>query len=73
MSLSSRSRHRFDRLRQDECLTSPSHADERKDTSPEMQENFEPMLMKSSGIERMKMGMSIFDTARASGEVIAGT
>ncbi len=38
-----------------------------KDTSPEMESRFCEMIMKKSGEERLKMGFSMFDTARKQG------
>ena len=35
------------------------------DTSPEIEEKFHEMLMARSGAERVVMGASMFDTARA--------
>ena len=34
------------------------------DTSPEFESRFNEMMMKKSGQERLKMGFSMFDTAR---------
>ena len=35
------------------------------DTSPEMEERYRAMIMERSGEERLKMGCSMFDTAKA--------
>ncbi|MBI4849362.1 MAG: hypothetical protein HY808_12450 [Nitrospirae bacterium] len=35
-----------------------------KDTSPEMEDCFNDMMMQKSGEERLKMGFSMFDTSR---------
>ncbi len=35
------------------------------DTSPEMEECYRAMIMERSGEERLKMGCSMFDTAKA--------
>ena len=35
------------------------------DTSPEMEEHYRAMIMEQSGEERLKMGCSMFDTAKA--------
>lgn len=35
-----------------------------KDTSPDIESRFLDMIMKKSGEERLKMGFSMFDTAR---------
>ena len=35
------------------------------DTSPEMEKRYHDMLMRRTGLERLKMGSSMYDAARA--------